>query len=146
MPAYADQADFEAYVEGAVVTDPAALARLLERASRDVDSVMGPRPALGSGTYAGFKFDPDALSEQDRAALADATCAQAEYRDAVGEQQFAAYGVGGRISGPDFSYDAPSSGAGGTPRIGPKVAQEVMRINHLRTLAAYPRSGGWSGV
>lgn len=139
MPAYATQADFEAYVEGWVTDNAQALARLLERASRDIDNLMGPRPALTDGAYQGFKFDPAALTENDREALAAATCAQAEFRFDQGETAFAGYGVGGRVTGPDFSYDTPGPSIGGAAHVGPKVRAELMRINHLRTLFASAR-------
>lgn len=139
MAAYATQADFEAYVEGWVTDNADALGRLLERASRDIDALMGPRGPILSGAYTGFKFDPTTLAATDRKALADATCAQAEFRFDQGEVAFAGYGVGGRVSGPDFAYDAPSPAAGGAVHVGPKVRAELMRINHLRTLFATAR-------
>lgn len=40
MATYANQADFEGYVEGWVTSDPAALERLLERAEKDIDRIL----------------------------------------------------------------------------------------------------------
>jgi hypothetical protein len=41
-PLYAVAADYESFVEGWTTTNSAALDRLLERAERDVDSIVGP--------------------------------------------------------------------------------------------------------
>ena len=140
MPAYATQAEFEAYVEGFVTTDPAALARLLERASHQIDRLFAPRPIIGTGTWAGFVFDPTKLAEGYRAALADATCAQAEYRRSFGtEADYASFGMGGRVKGPDFEYDAPASGFGGAARIGPKVFEELERLRPMMVTTARAR-------
>jgi hypothetical protein len=127
MAAYADQADFEAFVEGWVTTDAAALDRLLERASDDVDSILGAYDVIETGTYAGRKIDPtdDAIGYADGRALVRATCAQAEYRNAIGERQLARpllHGVGG----PDFSHTNP------VPHIGPKTWRELSGSDLLR--------------
>lgn len=139
MPAYATQAEFEAYAEAYIdgwPGDPAALDRLLERASRDVDALLGPRYPITDGTFEGFKLDPSALRDWEAKALSRATCAQAEYRATLGEEEFAKFGTGGTVSGPDFSVSGPTSSAGGRPRVGPKVRDELSIINHLRVTTA----------
>lgn len=123
MPAYATRGAFEAYVEGWSTGDPAALDRLLERASRDVDYLLGPRPALTTGTFAGFKVDPATLEAWQAAALSRATCAQAEYLFRVGDQDTAVGRAPSLIQGPDFQVSYGSGGA--TARLGPKVAVEL---------------------
>lgn len=139
MPAYATREQFEAYVEGWSTTNPAALDRLLERASRDVDALLGARVPYATGAFAGFKIDPGLLLEWERDALARATCAQAEYRFTVGEEDMASGQGAGRVSGPDFSVEVPAAGAGGRRRFGPKVATELDSITHLRILTARVR-------
>jgi hypothetical protein len=138
MATYATIADFEEYVEGWTTTNPDALERLLERAERDIDALLGPRPV---DPDTGLKLDPPRLAAWERTALARATCAQAEYRFHAGETAWAGgtvAGGGGRVQGPDFSYDLPANGAAGAPgaRVSPKVATELAPIAHLRVLTA----------
>ena len=115
-PAYASQADVESYIEGWTTTDPAALERVLERAERDIDGLLGDygdrQPATGR------KLDPGALTTHQSYALRRATCAQAEYRIELGEDFFvqAQYTY---VAGPDFQR------RGELPRIGPKVLPEL---------------------
>ena len=115
MPVYALGADFPSYVEGWTTTDAVALDRLLERAERDVDGLLGDyarQPATG------LKLDPAALTTHQASALRRATCAQAEYRIEMGEEFFvqAQYTY---VAGPDFQR------RGELPRIGPKVLPEL---------------------
>lgn len=132
MPAYATQAEFEAYVEGWVTDNPDALARLLERASRDLDGLVFPAHArLASGTFAGFVFDPARLTALDAAALSRATCAQAEYRFDVGESEWAQARGGGRVKGPDFEVEVAKGADGGALRLAPKAGVELRAIRHL---------------
>lgn len=142
MPAYATRAEFEAYVEGWTTTDPNALDRLLERASRDIDGFLAPIFLVTTGTYAGFKVDPTTLATYAAQALSRATCAQAEYRLGVGEADWAQHGHGGTISGPDFSMTTAKNPAGGRPRIGPKAAAELESpaLVPLRRLTARARA------
>lgn len=140
MPAYATQADFEAYVEGWVTDNPDALDRLLERASRDLDArVFVNRWALTSGPFDGFAYNPADLTAQDAAALARATCAQAEHRFRTGEADWAGTGHGGRVKGPDFEVELPKSPDGGALRLAPKAAAELRAIRHLYQAAARAR-------
>jgi hypothetical protein len=136
MAAYATNAEFEAYVEGWTTTNGAALTRLLERASRDIDALMGPRRILTTGTYAGLKYDPTKLADAYADALSRATCAQAEYRFAIGEEEFAQHGTAGRVKGPDFEVELAKGSSGGRPRIGPKVAVELEPLLPFRRLTA----------
>jgi hypothetical protein len=140
MASYATQADFEAYVEGWVTDNAAALARLLERATRDIDRLLAARPIITSGTYAGHKVDPTKLRDHDRAALARVVCAQAEYRFDAGEATHAAHGHGGRVRGPDFEQELPKGPTGGRPRIGPKVAEELDAVRWLIPTGARARA------
>lgn len=116
MPTYTTQADFEAYVEGWVTDNPAALDRLLERAERDVDSVIGYSATRNQTT--GLKLNPAELETWRAAALSRAVCAQAEYRNKMGED-FMVRAQHGAVSGPDFST------SGRLPYIGPKVLIEL---------------------
>ncbi len=115
LPAYASQADLEAYIEGWTTTDAAALERLLKRAERDVDTLLG---AYARQSATGLKLDPAALTTLQANALSRATCAQAEYRIEMGEEFFvqAQYTY---VAGPDFQR------RGELPRIGPKVLPEL---------------------
>lgn len=142
MASYASQADFEGYVEGWVTDNAGALARLLERATRDVDNVLGPIAPLTSGTYAGLKLDPTTLQAWEAKALADATCAQAEWRWRRGDEELAVGRALKRVKGPDFEEEFAETGGtvGGTGRYSPQVRLELERIRHLRRLTAYVSS------
>lgn len=121
MPSYATQQEFEAYVEGWTTSDPAALARLLERASRDVDSVLTAFSVESNGLRFGEirTTNPKGLATWQADALSRATCAQAEYRNLQGEEFFVAY-QHESVSGPEFSTK------GRAPYIAPKVARELV--------------------
>lgn len=134
MPAYATRADFEAYVEGWVTDDAAALDRLLDRASTDVDAVLGPIPRLNLGTYAGRKIDPTSLRVWEAKALSDATCAQALWRWQQGEEAIATARPRSQVHGPDFREFYAD--AGFTGRYSPALARELEPLNHLRRLVA----------
>ena len=130
MATYATQADFEAYSEGWTTTDPPALERILQRAERDVDRVVGyqgERPAAQA-----LKFVPGTLTTRERDALRDATCAQAEYRVKMGESFFR-QGQHRSVSGPQFSTQ------GQLPRIGPKVWEELARFGRTQRWATVRR-------
>lgn len=134
MPAYATVVQFEAYVEGWTTDDAAALDRYLERATRTIDRLLGAWTYQSSGAYAGLKVDPTKLAAWEAEALADATCAQAEYLIEVGPVTYTRNPGVGRVKGPDFEVETKAPG--GVPRIGPKVAGELARIRHLRRLSA----------
>lgn len=144
MPAYATNSDFEAYVEGWVTDDPAALTRLLERATSDVDEVLGPLPYIQTGTYAGRKIDPASLLDHERAALARATCAQAEHRWRYLEPATKAATADQRqvkqIKGPDFETTygdgTAAPGVTGTGRFDPRLPAELAPLARIRRLRA----------
>lgn len=139
-PVYTDIAAFEAYVEGWETEDPDALNRLLERAERDVDNVLGPIPVRDDS---GLKLDPELLLEWEAAALSRAVCAQAEWRFRRTDATLngAAPGAIKRIKGPDFETEyavdsSASAAAQGTGLYSPRVALELKPIAHLRRLIA----------
>lgn len=141
-PLYTSRAAFEAYVEGWVTDDPVALDRLLMRAERDVDALLG---AWQPREDTGLKLAPDELLPWEADALSRTVCAQAEHRFVTtegalrGETQTAALR---RIKGPDFEKEyATSVAAPKAPaRYGPKVRQEITPIAHLRMLGARARA------
>lgn len=122
MPTYATQADFEAYVEGYVTDDAAALGRLLEKAERDIDRLLFH--GIGVPTN-GLRIVPANLTTWAREGLARAVCAQAEYRLAKGEPFFVEKQLPGR-SGGDFSSPVAE------PRYGPKVFEELRQSGLIR--------------
>ena len=136
MATYATQADFEAYVEGWDTTDPAALERLLGRAERDVDGLLGYHPIIPA---TGRKLDPATLKDWEREALARAVCAQAEHRHLVTEPALAGASPEPglkRVKGPDFEKEYAVSVAKEAPYYGRKVRRELAEISHLRNLRA----------
>jgi hypothetical protein len=141
MPAYADQAAMEANIEGWVTDNPAALSRLLERASREVDRLFPHLPIRTSGTFAGFRFDPTELLAYEADALERAACYQAEYRFlVVGEEGYA--GAGARTvveeQGPDFrvKYAETASGSSGSGRYSPKLEEPIGVLARWRATGA----------
>lgn len=114
-PVYADVAAVESFIEGWVTEDVEALERLLERAERDIDTLLG---SYVRDPTTNLKLTPATLPTYQAAALSRATCAQAEYRFAMGEQFFvqSQYSF---VSGPDFQR------RGELPRVGPKVLGEL---------------------
>lgn len=114
MATYATVADLETYIGRDI--DGAEGERVLGFAERDVDRILRQRGARVEAT--GLKFDPDDLGEHEATALMRATCAQAEYRLAKGEEFFV-HAQHTRVGGPDFTTE------GRLPYIGPKVRQEL---------------------
>ena len=138
MATYATAADFEAYVEGWDTTDAAALERLLGRAERDIDGLLGYHPIIAA---TGRKIDPATLEDWEAEALARAVCAQAEHRHLVTEPALAgATPTPGlkRVKGPDFEKEYAVSVAApkAAPYYGRKVRHELLPISHLRHLNA----------
>lgn len=134
MATYATQADYEAYVEGWQTIDVAALERLLRRAERDIDYLLGPGVPLETG----LRLDPTTLTAWERNALSRATCAQAEWRYTVTEPVLAGESPGPElkaIKGPDFTKEYAVQGSPAPARFGPKVRQELTAIAHLRNLS-----------
>lgn len=136
MPAYATRADMERYVEWET-EDPAALDRLLERASRTIDRLFPHLPVRTSGTFAGFKFDPTELATWEAEALAEATSYQAEYRDELTEVGYiGASRTVVREKGPDFERQYGDTGRGGAGDVGPKVREPLLRLTRFRVTGA----------
>lgn len=115
MPTYATKADCIAYIPGLSVNDDEEFDKLIERAERDIDSIIGFR---ASDTTTGKKFVPLNLTTNERNALRDATCAQVEYRLEMGERFFVRP-QHNKVRGPEFETE------GRLPRIGPKVITEL---------------------
>lgn len=128
MPTYATQAECESYIEGLTVTNTAGFARLIERAERDVDAILIPKPLLANG----LKYDPTAitttapgyLTAVEKTALARGVCAQVEYRLEMGEE-FMVRSQYEAVGGPDFNH------RGQLDYIGPKVYRELGRVGLL---------------
>lgn len=138
MATYANIANFEAYVEGWTTTDPAALERILERAERDVDRVLGP---LRRRDDTGLKLDPLELTEPHRDALARAVSAQAYHRiKRLGEGTGGATPAKKRVKGPDFETEyADGPPVVGNGRLAPEVADELEPLDFLRPSGARAR-------
>lgn len=122
MPTYTDAAAFEAYVEGWVTDNPQALDRLLERAERDVDRMLG---AWWPDETTGLKITVADLQTWQAAALSRAVCAQAEYRFKMGEDYFVR-GQHQEVIGPDFQAK------GKLPRFSPKAMEELQGAGLVR--------------
>lgn len=122
MATYATQEEFEAYVEGWTTTDAPALERLLVRAERDIDAILGDPASVQAN---GLKFgDPKganelALTTHQVAQLSRATCAQGYYRFLKESEDFFFEGQLDFVSGPDFST------RGTLPRISPQTLVEL---------------------
>ena len=127
MAAYATVAQFEDYVEGWVTDDEAALERYLERATLEVDLLLGPWPR---DSETGLKVIPAELYGWQADALARATCAQAEYLIEVGPAG-RVRPQASRIAGPDFTVEYDLAAGGPAPRLGPKVAGELEPLRAL---------------
>lgn len=102
MNPYIDRQTFEGLAEGWMTTDPAALDRLLDRAARQIDHALGPRPVLASG----WKLAPALLTPAQVDALARAVTAQALHRFEQGEQETDS-GLPQFISTPEFTVRQP---------------------------------------
>lgn len=115
---YATVEDVRAYTAlAAQVPDDADLQFILDRAERDVDSEL-VEPVPWGRQASGLKYDPTGLETWRAVALNRATCAQTEYRLAMGEDYFIrAQHTSER--GPDFAVD------GKLPYIGPTVYREL---------------------
>jgi hypothetical protein len=115
---YATVADLRAYVldSGVLVAhdDPSA-ERVLQRAERDVDRLLGPYPVLTTGR----KRDPVLLTAPQQQALARATCAAAEFRIAMGEDELVGVEDGIAAAGPVTFSKNPIT------RVAPKALEEL---------------------
>lgn len=109
-------------IPGLTVSDPTSFDALVDRAARDVDSLLGPIPVDHD---TGAKLDPDALHSHELSALKRAVAAQVEHLLAVE----AAREAGPRqksVAGPDFKIEYADDGSAGTDsRYGPRTASEL---------------------
>ena len=125
VPSYATVADLELYL-GRDLDDGEAT-RVLLAAERDIDSILGPWDV---DAITGLKWSPmTELELFEAAALRDATCAQAEYRIAMGPDFFVRAGPK-RVEGPDFTEEWDQA----QPDIGPRVWIELARAPRLRAV------------
>lgn len=142
MPAYATAAQALAAVEGLTITDAPAFDRLLERASRDVDRVLGPLPIRRADPFMGFKLDPAVdLDAVGRAALARATAVQAAHRLRFVEPALAAAEAGERpaasVQGPDFTVTYSDHDLAGSRSLySPDLPRELEPLAYLRPTGA----------
>lgn len=133
-PTYADLDDLEAYIEGWVTDNAQAANRLLVRAERDVDLILGPLPRRSDN---GLKLKPAELQGWEADALARAVCAQAEHRFRMGDELDARQAT--TVRGPDFEVTYEAGAGGGRTLYSPRVALELAPIAHLRRLTARAR-------
>lgn len=137
-PRYATVADFEEYVEGWETDNAQALERLLERASRDVDSLLTAWPVLTDGSRFGNiagDENPRGLSDHQVRALRRATCAQADYRFRRGEDRMAIPDRAKRRRGPDFEIELTEAAANDSERIGQQTRRELLGTGLRRATA-----------
>ena len=121
--AYLTIAEFEEDT-GATVTDAAEVQRAIDRASRDVDSLL---TGWGPPDQDGLRIDPtDDLEPHERAGLRAAVVAQTEYRIEMGPAFFRT-NEPDSLSGPDFSQ------TGRRGRIADGVFSELTRVGILQT-------------
>lgn len=124
MATYATQADFEAYVEGWVTEDAAALERLLKRAEKDIDREINT--VVPEGTVPDPTTDliilPIELDAWRKKSLSRAVCAQAEYRLAKGEDFF----VEKQMRVGEFATTSAKE-----PRLAPKAKEELLQGQFL---------------
>lgn len=130
---YITQAEFEAYADWQTGTE-ADLLKVLQRAERDVDGIVGPWPYQANGLRFGAPKTTNeaALTDPQKDALMRATAAQAEYRLEMGERFFVK-AQRQRVKGPDFETE------GELPYIGPKVWHELEGSGLLKVTARVGR-------
>lgn len=141
MATYATIADFEAHVEGWDTQNPVALERILVRAERDVDRVLGP---LRRRTDTGLKLDPATdLTTPQREALARAVAEQALWRINGGEGSTTSNAGRSqkRVKGPDFEVEYEAAAAAYSPDtpLAPGVERELEPLAWLRPTGARAR-------
>lgn len=131
MATYATAEQVTALIPGLTIDDPAAFEATLQRAERDVDGVLG---AIRPRDDTGLKLAPAELLQWERDALAAVVAAQVEWL--LSNPRAGMDRPVQSVSGPDFSQTYANGGSG---LIGPRVATELRRINHLRVLTATAR-------
>lgn len=141
MATYASAELLAEYVAGnALVRLPEGedVERLLERAERDVDRVLGPYPP---DPATGLKFDPGELTTAQRGALARATCAAAEFVLAQGPELLTGADDGVAAAG-SVSYSLRPA-----PRQAPRLLEELAGHGLIaRTLTALPTQDADAGA
>lgn len=141
MAAYATQEEFEAYVVGWTTDDPAALGKMLEQASADLDQILGDYDLNEDGDFAGLKLDREELDYTEDRAISRACCAQTEYRFHMGEEFFIRPQFSS-TTGPEFST------SGRPPTVAPKAMRELAGTGLLRNTVALGgarRQPSWLG-
>lgn len=130
---YITQAEFEAYADWQTGTE-ADLLKVLQRAERDIDGIVGPWPYQSNGMRFGEPKTTNTagLDANQKAALTRAVAAQAEYRLEMGEEFFVR-AQRARSKGPDFEVE------GELPYIGPKVWHELTGSGLLKVTARVGR-------
>ncbi len=115
MATYATTAELTAYLDenADASVGNADADKLLERAERDVDRVIGPYTVNAT---TGLKLTPASLTSVQRAALSRATCAAAEYRLVLGEAEL----VGDDVLLPVMLQPIRTAG-----RVAPKILEEL---------------------
>jgi hypothetical protein len=126
--------------DATALPDPTATTLLLA-AQQDIDSLAVATQPLDATT--GLRFDPADLDTARTLVLARATCAQAAYRQAMGEDFFTG-GQYAEVSGPDYSTK------GKLGRIAPRVYRELAGAGLVRlTTTTATRDAelepGWPG-
>jgi hypothetical protein len=130
-PAYATAVQLDDYAPS-LDLDQDTADRLLTAASAVVDGLLGARPVITEGGWAGRKVDPTLLEAWQATALAAATCAQAQYANAIGPDADVR-GTALKTSGPTFSVERTPPPGGG--RIGPAVPALVTATRLKRSWA-----------
>jgi hypothetical protein len=115
---YATITDVRAYTSQAVGVSDEDLQAILDHAERDIDGALIEPVPWGRIDATGLKYDPTSLETWRAAALNRATCAQTEYRLAMGEEFFIR-AQHPTERGPDFAV------SGLLPYIGPKALREL---------------------
>lgn len=131
---YATRSDVDAYLTDGSLPAGAEGDKLLERAERDVDNLLGPLPF---NTTTGLHYNPADLQDWEAEALKRAVCAQAEWRLKQGDALLEP--TRKLIQGPAFRVEYADAALKSSGRIGPNVKAELSAIPHLRARFARVR-------
>jgi hypothetical protein len=143
MPAYATEANMLATIEGWTTDNLAALNRLLERASREVDRMVGPWTVETNGLKFGdlaTGSNPKGLEQVQRDALARATCHQAYHMLTLDELD-AVDPRASSVSGPDFSVSYREGAVAAVPSEAPSPSPKAR--DELRGFGLIIGTAGW---
>lgn len=127
MP-YLTRAEAEEILDAELVGDEDSVARLLKRATRDIDNAVGRWALEADGTKFGdltADLNPKGLSTTQSVRLKWAVANQAEFRQSMGEDFFIE-DQRETVEGPDFTE------SGRLPRVGPKAREELIQSGLLR--------------